>query len=72
MKDDTLEKNTNAAIAQMRARVEAHGVASVKVDDGEVFMFSKKMIESFAKKLEEQNQEIIVVFVKSGGAPVSQ
>jgi hypothetical protein len=65
-------KDTDVAIAQMRAQVEAHGVASVRVDDGEVFMFSKKMVESFVKTLEDQNQQFIVVFVKNGKAPISQ
>ncbi len=55
-----------AAMASLYSRCEAHGVATLKMRDGEMFMFSKKTITDLLSKMEASNQEQAIIFVKSG------
>ncbi len=61
------DQSANIAMAHMEAQCQVHGVASVKVRDGEIFMFSREMVESLVKRMQDTDQDRVLVFVKTGG-----
>ena len=67
MSDETdLDKSGNLAMASLKSRCDAHGVASLRFEDGEMFMFSKKVVEDLFNKMNESGQENAIIFVQFG------
>jgi len=63
---DTNDVGPEAAMASLYSRCEAHGVSTLKMKDGEMFMFSKRVIVDLLSKMEASDQENAIIFVKSG------
>lgn len=62
MNDDVLDE-----IAE--AQIQAQGCASFRCADGQVFVFTRTLIETLLAKAIESGQDRAVVFVKKPGAP---
>jgi len=67
MSDEYDESDANTALAYMKAQCQVNGVSAIKVEDGEMFMFSRQLVDQLIEKLDSTGQENIIVFVKSGG-----
>ncbi len=61
------EGDVGLAMSHLEAQCQVNGVASVRVRDGEIFMFSRGAVESLLEKMAESKQDRIVVFVRAGG-----
>lgn len=55
------------AMSYLFSHVDVHGVASIEVQDGQIFMFKKSKLQEILGNL-APDQEEVVVFVKSGGS----
>lgn len=60
------EDDAKLAMAHMEAQVQVHGVASIKVKDGEIFMFSREIVEKLMAQMKDTDQDRVLVFVKTG------
>lgn len=60
------DKDLNKAIALLTTQVEKTGVASIKVGDGEVFMFSVERLAQIVIDAANAGQKNITIFVKTG------
>lgn len=69
MSENEEEKKVKLGLAHLYAQAEVNGVAAVKVSDGEIFMLTRKLVESLIDKMEKENQDRIVMFVRSGPPP---
>lgn len=68
-KEETMaedDKTTNKMLSILFAQAEVNGVAAVKVGDGQVFVFTKKICEGLLKEMEDSKKDQCVVFVKQG------
>jgi hypothetical protein len=54
---------TDALAEDIKMQIETQGVASYKVSDGEVFVFTSALLEKLLEKSREQGR--VVVFVKT-------
>jgi hypothetical protein len=54
------------ALSHLEAHVMAEGVGVLQVTDGQIFMFSREFLGDIMKKMDEENRERVVVFVKRG------
>lgn len=61
-----MSNHTDAAIAYLKARMSTDGVASAKVKDGEVFMFSLDCLQRLMAAAEADPEKAVTVFVKTG------
>lgn len=59
-------KDLDKAIAHLETQVEKTGVGSVKVKDGEVFMFSVAKLAEIVINAANAGEKKIVIFVKTG------
>jgi hypothetical protein len=51
-------------IKQMLNRLNEDGVSTAKVNDGQVFCFSKKRLLDLVEQLKKDEQEYCIIFVK--------
>ena len=63
---DKFDSQQQIAIASLTSRCEAYGVATIKFNDGEMFMMSKTFIENLLEKATASELEQVIVFVRSG------
>lgn len=54
-------------MAHLAASVEANGVGSLKVKDGEIFMFSEHCLQKLIEQARTNPEGTVLVFVKNGG-----
>lgn len=59
-------KDEDATTAVMEAQLAAQGVASVRVRDGQIFLFSRDFCQKMLEKMDKAGTDRAVVFVKSG------
>ena len=57
------------ALELLKANTEAFGIATAKVDDGQIFMFSKDFIWDLVKRLNDGDKDKILIFVKKATTP---
>lgn len=67
MSDEKLSSDQQLAMASLNSRCEACGVASLKFNDGEMFMMSKTFIEGLLDRVTESKTDRIIIFIKPGG-----
>ena len=60
------ERKSQLALASLHAQCEANGVAAVKLGDGELFMFSRKIVMTLIEKMDESGEDRAIIFVKTG------
>lgn len=66
MSDKKLDSDTAKAMSYLKAQCAVHGVAALNFSDGEMFMFSRKMIEDLKRQIDEKGSEEAIVFVQRG------
>jgi hypothetical protein len=68
IKEQPLEddKLTNKMINTLYARAEVDGIAAVRVKDGQVFLFTRKLCEDLIQEMKDSERDHCVVFVKQG------
>ena len=60
------------ALELLKVNTEAFGVATVKVDDGQMFMFSREFILNLAKKIDGTEKDKVIIFVQSYKPPTRE
>lgn len=66
MNENELDKEQLLAISSLQSRCDVDGVATLKFNDGEMFMMSKTFIESLLEKVNGSAEKRVIVFVKTG------
>lgn len=70
--DSDEDRKSHLALAHLHSQCKVHGVAAVKVDDGEMFMFSRETIELLKSKMDESGQEMAIIFVKTTNQTIQE
>lgn len=60
------ERRGQLALSALHAQCEANGAACIRFEDGQMFMFSRKTIETLREKMDADNQDRSIIFVKTG------
>lgn len=60
------ERRGQLALASLHAQCEVNGCAAIKFADGEMFMFSRKIVETLREKMDAEQQDRALIFVKTG------
>lgn len=63
---DMDDAKMTAAIEYLKTQCKLIGVASLRVDDGSMFMFSKETVEKMIKGMNDSGREEVLIFVKDG------
>ena len=66
MDDNDGKKQGELAAGYMKLQCELHGVASVRVSDGQMFMLSTKKLRELLVQCDEKGSDFALIFVKSG------
>lgn len=62
-----MDSDIPSAIAYLYAGAQANGVASLRVDDGQIFIFSADTLARLLEKANTSSEKCALVFVKAGG-----
>ena len=60
------------ALQHLQDTVSVFGVATVKVDDGQIFMFSRDFIRDLVMKLNDGDKDKVLIFVKKSVKPTRE
>lgn len=66
MSDNKLDRDAAKAMAYLKAQCAVNGVAAINFSDGEMFMFSRALIEDLKRQIEEKGSDEAIVFVQRG------
>ncbi len=55
----------NGYVERLMEQAKIYGVASAKVTDGHIYIFSKESMEGFLKAAEESGENTIIIHVKN-------
>lgn len=60
------EKKASLVLSHLRSQMEVSGFGAAKVDDGELFLFSRATVENMLKQIDEKGSDSALIFVKNG------
>jgi len=66
MQEKEQKRKGNLALATLDAQCQVNGAACIRFEDGQMFMFSRKTIETLCEKMDADNQDRSIIFVKTG------